>query len=241
MKAYMYLAKAYNELMADVNYDAWAAYIDGFLGKSGARIYETACGTGSISCRLYDFGHDIVASDISEEMLREAAQNARQTGRDITFVRQDMRGFEAGKKADAVVCACDGVNYVDGEGIKQFAQAAYRALKIGGLLLFDISTLAKLQSMDAQIYFDDSDDASCIWRNAFDTKDKTLTTDVTLFLRQGSLFERYSETHVQHAHDIENVRHMMRQTGFNEIDVFAFLTKDGCAADTQRAQFVCRK
>ncbi len=241
MNAYRFLAKTYNELMSDVDYGTWAAYIHRFIEKSGARIYETSCGTGSLTCRLYDFGHDIVASDISADMLREAAQTARETGRNITFVQQDMRSFEAGRKADAVVSACDGVNYIDVQGLRQFANCAYRALKDGGLLLFDISTKAKLLSMDGQIYFDDSDDVTCIWKNTFDAKADTLTMDLTLFIRQGDLFERYSETHVQYAHDADDMRCIIKQAGFSNVDVYEFLTKNPCTDTAQRAQFVCRK
>lgn len=241
MKAYSTLAKAYNELMADVNYDAWAAYIGDLIGKSGARIYETACGTGSLTCRLYDLGYDIVASDISSDMLQKAAQTARETGRDITFAQQDMRQFEAGKKADAVIAACDGVNYLDAKGFSQFAGAAFSALKDGGMLLFDISTKAKLKAMDGQVYFDDADDVSCIWKNTFDTSSDTLTMDLTLFVRNGSLFERSGETHVQHAHDPVLLRNSLEQAGFIDIAVYDFLSKTPCPDDAQRAQFVCRK
>lgn len=241
MKAYSYLAKAYNELMADVDYDRWAAYINELLGFENGRIYEAACGTGNISCRLYDFGHHVIASDISDDMLHKASEHARSSGREIKFVKQDMRSFTVGNKVDAVVCACDGVNYVDEDGLKQFASAAFCAIKNRGLLLFDISTRAKLISMDAEVYFDDSDDVSCIWRNAYNKAQNVLTMDVTLFVRAGSLFERFSETHRQHAHDIEAVRRTMQAAGFAEVSVYGFLTKDVCTDDAQRAQFVCRK
>ena len=239
MRAYSSLSKAYNELMTDVDYDAWAAYINELLDKVNARIYETACGTGAISCRLFDFGHDIVASDISADMLGEAIRTARETGREITFLQQDMRCFEAGKKADAVLSACDGVNYIDEDGFLQFAQRAYSALKTGGVLLFDISTQAKLEKMDGQIYFDDSDDVTCIWKNSYDKA--RLTMEVTLFIREASLFERFSETHIQYAHDINSLSGILQKIGYSVINVFEFLTKEPCTSDTQRAQFVCRK
>lgn len=241
MEAYSGLAKAYNELMADVDYGAWAAYIHSLIGKSGARIYETACGTGSVTMRLYDLGHEIVASDISDGMLRVAADLARRSGRGITFVRQDMRVLEAGRKADAVVCACDGVNYVDAEGLSRFARSAFNALRDGGLLLFDVSTAEKLESMDGQVYFDDSDDVSCVWHCAFDARSRTLNMDVTVFARRGDLFERFCETHVQHAHGLEDVRRAVAQAGFGAVDVYEFPTRDACRAGAQRAQFVCRK
>lgn len=241
MNAYRFLAKTYNELMSDVDYDTWAAYIHSLIDKSGARVYETSCGTGSLTCRLYDLGCDIVASDISADMLREAAQTARETGRDITFVQQDMRSFEAGRKADAVVSACDGVNYIDAQGLGQFADCAYRALKNGGLLLFDISTKVKLLSMDGQIYFDDSDDVTCLWKNQFDAQSGTLLMDLTLFLRNGTMFERFSETHVQYAHETDAVRRIIKEAGFSTVDAYDFLTKSPCTDTAQRAQFVCRK
>ena len=241
MSAYRFLAKTYNELMSDVDYSTWAAYIHNLIGKNGVRIYETACGTGSLTCRLYDLGYDIVASDISAEMLREAVKAARGGGRDITFVQQDMRSFETGRKADAVVSACDGVNYIDAQGLRQFADCAYGALKDGGLLLFDISTKAKLSAMDKQVYFDDADDVTCIWRNAFDEKNDKLRMDVTIFVRRGELFERQSETHIQYAHDIETVRKIMLSAGFTQVQVYDFPTKNTCTDTAQRAQFVCVK
>lgn len=241
MEAYSYLAKAYNELMADVDYDSWAAYINEFLKVKNGRIFEAACGTGNISCRLYDFGHDVIASDISDGMLRKAAENARCNGRDIQFVKQDMRSFTVGNKVNTVVCACDGANYIDDEGLRQFANASFCALKSGGLLLFDISTRIKLIAMDQEIYFDDSDDVSCIWRNAYDKAKDTLTMDVTLFVRQGSLFERFSETHVQYAHETDTVRRILQTAGFVEVSVYEFLSKNACTDDSVRAQFVCRK
>lgn len=241
MEAYSYLAKAYNELMADVDYDSWATYINDFLAFKNGRIFEAACGTGNISCRLYDMGHDVIASDISDDMLRKAADNARCSGRDIQFIKQDMRSFTVGNKVNAVVCACDGANYVDEEGLKHFASAAFLALKSGGLLLFDISTRAKLISMDQEIYFDDSDDVTCIWRNAYDKAQGTLAIDVTLFVRTGQMFERFSETHVQYAHETDTVRRILLSAGFAEVNVYEFLSKDACKDNSVRAQFVCRK
>ncbi len=240
MEAYGYLARAYNELMGDVDYDKWAAYINRLMNMNGARIFETACGTGNLSFRLYDLGHDVVASDISEAMLFRASKHARKTGRDVTFVRQDMRSFETGKPADAIVCACDGVNYVDKKGLKQFAECAFKSLKKGGLLLFDISTADKLKAMDGQVYFDVSDDVSCIWKNTFDAAREALTMDVILFARKGRLFERYDETHVLYAHLAENVRHEMAEAGFEDICCYAFMTTE-TYTEGPRAQFVCRK
>ena len=52
LRAYQELAYAYNDLMMDVDYDMWAAYINRLLGGKKLRIFEAACGTGNITRRL---------------------------------------------------------------------------------------------------------------------------------------------------------------------------------------------
>ena len=241
LEAYRYLAAVYDHMMDDVDYDSWAAYLHGLLRRSGAkRVFEAACGTGALTERLYDFGYDITASDISEAMLRTAADKARKTGREIRYVRQDLRHIETARLIDAIVCACDGLNYVNSEGAKSFARCVYAALKPGGALLFDVSTRYKLENiMDGQVYFDDSEDATCIWQNRFEDADGTLTMDVMLFTRQGELFKRQSEQHVQFAHDIETLRGVMQDAGFSKTEVYEAFTENAPTQQTQRAQFVC--
>lgn len=241
MEAYQYMAQVYNELMYDVDYSAWAEYLHGFLSSIKAEnVYEAACGTGNITERLYDFGYNLVASDISTEMLKTASQRARISGRDIIYIQQDMRRIEVGNRVDAVVCACDGPNYINEDGMNSFAASSYQALKTGGVLLFDISTRHKLKDiMDGQVYFDDGDDAACIWSNTF--ADQTLKMDITLFIRRGELFERFTEQHTQYAHDIEKVRQQMLNAGYAKVDALECFTQKPYGGSSERVQFVCTK
>lgn len=241
MNAYRHLAQAYNSLMSDVDYDAWASYIHALLGGKELRIFEASCGTGSITSRLYDLGHDVVASDLSSEMLDVAAREARQHGRDIVFIQQDMRHMSAGKKFDVVISACDGPNYLDSSGMEEFFRASHRILKPGGKLLFDISSAHKLLSMNGEVYFDDSDAATCLWHNTFDNTSNRLTMDVILFIRKGDVFEKLTEQHVQYAHDKNDVQSALIKSGFREIKVYEAFTTDPATRDSGRIQFVCRK
>lgn len=86
-------ARAYDYLMADVDYDAWAErylmlaaeFCDDVL-----TAVDCACGTGALTVRLAEKGIAVTGVDISEEMLRIAGENARKHGLQIPFVRQDM-------------------------------------------------------------------------------------------------------------------------------------------------------
>ena len=241
MNAYRYLAQAYNKLMSDVDYDAWASYINLLLEKKELRLFEASCGTGNITTRLYDFGHNIIASDISSEMLDIAIKDARQNGRDIVYVQQDMRQISAGNKFDAVLSTCDGPNYIDKDGLQDFISAAYHMLKPGGKLLFDVSSYHKLSSMDNEVYYDDGEDATCIWHNHFDFALNKLTMDVVLFIRRGEMFEKLTEQHVQYAHKKEDVEKALINSGFCQIDVYEAFKKEPVSLKTARLQFVCLK
>ena len=243
MEAYRYLAEVYDALMTDVDTDGWTAYIDALLMKHGARrVLDAACGTGRITRALVRHGYDMIASDVSEGMIRTAQREARRHGSSITFLIQDMRYIEVGNPVDAVISTCDGVNYLDREGTEMFALSAYRALKPGGILLFDISTRYKLkEEMDGQLYYDDGEDATCIWNCEYNESREALTMDVTLFIRRGTLFERMSEQHIQYAHTQEALRDVMIDAGFSSIDVYNCFSFNGPKYDSKRFQFLCVK
>ena len=73
MTAYGKFALIYDSLMRDVDYDAWAEYICGFL-TPGCSVLECSCGTGEISVRLARKGYALVSTDISEDMLKIASE-----------------------------------------------------------------------------------------------------------------------------------------------------------------------
>ena len=118
------------------------------MKEAGAKtVLECACGTGSLTVRLARLGYAITGSDLSGDMLMIARQKALDAGlRQLPFVCQDMRKIALHKPVDAIFCACDGVNYLL-DGAEDFFRAAYKALKSGGLLLFDVSSDYKLSSV----------------------------------------------------------------------------------------------
>lgn len=242
MEAYEYLSEVYDKLMYDVDYPKWAEYIASFLKDRGIKsVFETACGTGKITTELYRLGFDITASDISPKMLSVASDNSRAKGCDIKYILQDMQRIEVGSKADAVISACDGPNYLDAGGFFNFARSAYEALNDGGMLLFDISSANKIKSMDGEVYFDDRDDASYIWQNTYDKETNSIFMDITLFVRRGRLYERFSERHRQYAHDLETLRSILISAGYKSIEIYECFKKDEPDGRAQRIQFVCSR
>ena len=235
-------AQLYDSLMSDVDYDAWTDYIISLIREhtDGTHVAECACGTGAITIRLKKSGFCVSGFDISEQMLMQASEKARQAGLMIPFVQMDMRELTLHRPHDAVVCACDGVNYLTGRAdLGQFFESAYSSLRHGGVLLFDISSEYKLRKiLGANIFSHDDDTCTYIWRNMYDDKSHLLEMLLTFFIPCGDgSYTRFDERHVQMAHTEQDIKAALENAGFCDVRAYSFLTRKAAAYDTERIQF----
>ncbi len=249
MIPYTSLAGAYDALMADVDYDAWARYVLSLLAlhgvQKGARVLDAACGTGRLTIPLAKAGYAVTGADASEDMLRVAGENARRAGLNVPFIRQRLESLSVHRPLGALVCACDGVNYLASEEeVKAFFTAARNALAPGGALLFDISARYKLKNiLGGRFYGEDLEDVACLWQNAYDERSHLLEIDLTLFIRRegGEAFERFRERHVQRAHTVAELTRWMRKCGLEPVAVYGFMTEEKPSRSAERIQFVARR
>lgn len=223
---YTSLAGVYDRLMDDIDYRKWADFYMRLIRAAGVEplsIYECACGTGSLTQELAAYPVRLAASDLSEDMLRRTAEKLRKRGLRVPVVHTDMRSFEVPRRVDAVICACDGVNYLcEEDGVSAFFTRAFAALKSGGVLAFDISTREKLLAEDGQIFCDERDDVACIWKNGMDAEKRVLRMDVSLYIRtSGEMYERTEETHRLRAWTADELTALLAGAGFTDIRFYA--------------------
>ena len=218
MEAYNGFAQVYDQLMDDFDYPHWAEYYLALLGEAGVQpteLCDCACGTGSMSLEFARRGMRVTGVDISREMLELAAQKARQNGVRAQFVCQDMCRLALPHRADAIVCACDGVNYLTSEKrVRAFFEAAHAALRPGGALAFDISSPYKLRSVMGDGFFGEGrEDVAYLWQNRMEGD--VLVMDLTFFIREADgRYRRVAETHRQRAHEPETLARMLEESGF---------------------------
>ena len=110
MEAYSILAKYYDSLMKDFNYDAYTDFIKGYVKGEGI---DLCCGTGEMTIRLAKLKCKMIGMDLSQEMLNVARDKARKSFQNIIFIKANLKDFEAPHKMDFITCVCDGFNYID--------------------------------------------------------------------------------------------------------------------------------
>ena len=153
--------------MRHVNYTRWAMYIGDLFkfaeGPAVERVLELACGTGNLLIELAQDGYKVFGVDLSYHMARQAAarlkklevinpkpQAAAEYRSSLTdrwplptgFVWcGDMQSFAVASPVDAVICLYDSFNYcLEPEGARRLLDEVARAVRRGGLFVFDVCT-----------------------------------------------------------------------------------------------------
>lgn len=206
--SYTGFAEVYDELMDNVPYEEWAAFVVSVLkeyGVGGAApedtdelaknlaterntVLDLGCGTGTLTELLARAGFDMIGVDNSEEMLEIAIQKRERSGSDILYLLQDMREFELYGTVGAVCSVCDSLNYIlEDEDMGKVFSLVNNYLYPGGIFVFDFNTVYKYEQVvgDATIA-ENREDCSFIWENYYDREKRINEYDLTIFVREFS-------------------------------------------------------
>ncbi len=244
MDAYTALAQYYDQLTGDVGYEKWADYIQRHFRRHRRpvrTVAELACGTGSLACLLARRGYQVIAADLSPDMLAVAEQKCR--GLDVLLLCQDMTRFILPEPVDAVICCLDSFNYITRPAQLQRAfQRVFRALSPGGLFLFDVKTPLALEQADGQTYLDENDELFCVWRGEYSPNRRVCGYGIDLFARRpdGS-WERTCEYHEEYAYTMDELTGFLRGAGFQHIKQYGNLRLTAPRDREQRVFFTTRK
>ena len=83
MSSYQSLAGCYDEFTTDVDYPAWADFLEKLFRREKKPVHtvlDLACGTGTMSFLLAERGYEMIGVDFSPEMLAVAAEKTLPEG-----------------------------------------------------------------------------------------------------------------------------------------------------------------
>lgn len=247
MQSYDALSAVYDLFADDFDHPKWAEYYRALLRRAGVEaksLVDAGCGTGLMTAELARTGARVVGVDVSEGMLRAAAERLRREGVRAMLAREDMCRLTVPRPVDAVICACDGVNYLlSAERARAFFRAAHAAIRPGGALAFDISSRHKLEHVLGDGFFgEERDEAAYLWQNRLDAKRHLLRMDITFFVREvDGRYRRFQEEHEQRAHSRAELTAWLEAEGFQGVEVFGDRTFAPPGAEEMRLHFLARR
>lgn len=243
---YQEFAKIYDHLMMDVDYQSWVEYIKrlfSYYNIKPKEILELGCGTGNITIPLALDKYNMTGIDLSQDMLSIAEQKARDKGLKINWFCQDMENLEGFRNLEAIICVCDGINYIlkDSQLFNVFKNV-YNSLDYGGLFAFDLNSKYKIEKILSEKTFAyPGDEVSYIWENYYNKKTEIICFELSFFIKDNGNYKRFNETHRQKAYSIDHIVSILEKAGFKEIDYFSAFTLEKPCFSSERIQYIAIK
>ncbi len=223
-------AYIYDDLMTDVDYKAWYLYIESIFNRfhhKPKNILELACGTGNLTYYLANARYDLTCIDISPDML-SIAYNKLTKFKNVKLLNQNMINFTINQRFDAIISACDSINYIEDEmDLLNTFRNVKKHLKPGGMFIFDINSYYKLRYIIGNNTFvEDREYIFYTWQNYFDEKNSIAEFYLTFFVKkEGGKYIRFDENHIERAYRIEEINYLLEKASFDTIycyDEFSF-------------------
>lgn len=253
-EGYRALAGVYDLLNREIDYTAWADFIeqcfDRYLPARPELVLDLACGTGIMTLELSRRGYDMIGVDGSADMLSRAYA-AKPEDSNVLYLEQDMRSFELYGTVGAVVCCLDSLNYLLGNGdLAACFRTVHNYLDPGGLFLFDMNTPHKFRTVYGNNAYvleaerpeeDGGTDIFCAWQNFYDEKTRVCDFDLSIFEEQpdGS-YLRSDEHQQERCYDLEEIRSALATSGMELLGLFSDYRFSAPTGQTERWYFAAR-
>jgi SAM-dependent methyltransferase len=164
LAAYEEMADVYDAFTSAYDYERWLAAIEALgveHGLRGSDVLDVACGTGKSFMPLLERGYSVTACDLSPRMVERARAKS---GGSARVEVADMRRLPDLGRFDLATCLDDALNYLLTDAdLGAAIDGMARALRPGGILVFDCNSLATYRSAFAQTFVSEDDGIFFCW------------------------------------------------------------------------------
>ena len=244
-EGYEALARVYDRLNAQIDYEAWADFVeacfDRYLPSRPELVLDLACGTGTMTRELAKRGYDMIGIDGSPEMLSEAFSK-NDGEHSILYLNQDMREFELYGTVGAVSCCLDSINYLLSESdVKKTFSLVHNYLDPNGLFLFDVNTPYKFEKIYGDnAYILEDEGVYCGWQNDYDEKSGICDFYLSIFEEEDGQYYRCDEHQQEKCYSLETLKKLLLECGFEFLEVVSDFDFSTPTETTERYYIVAR-
>jgi len=232
------LAEVYDAIMADVEYDDWAAFILRLArerGWRGGAALDVGCGTGNATVPMFERGITVCGLDGSEAMLRVAQRKLPS----VRFFRSDFRTMRLPGCFTLAYSVFDALNnLLEPSGFEAMARRVYDHLVPGGLFVFDVNTTVGLRDLweggrvegwAGEVYYR--------WVHSFDEATALAKVEAYCETDEGP----FTEIHYERPYDPPEATELLEAAGFAEVEAVSYPSGAPAPADAARVWMVARR
>ncbi len=241
--SYGSFAAVYDRLMSDCDYSARAGYLLGLFNMFGVKpklMLDLACGTGNMSLQMLSRGVDVIAVDISEEMLNVAKTKAADANYELLCLCQNAAELDLYGTVDSAVCCLDSVNHItEYDDICSMFKRLRLFIEPGGLFIFDANSEYKHSDvLGDNVFVIDDEDVYCVWQNSTEMP----YTDICLdfFVKHGDTYSKSTEEFTERAYSDSELISASSEAGFEILAVYSDMTTAAPSSDCERKIFIMR-
>ncbi|HPD99751.1 MAG TPA: class I SAM-dependent methyltransferase [Bacillota bacterium] len=205
-------------MMYNMEYDLLATFYDSFIDEvvyqeyldlvnkysSLGTLLDIGCGTGNLAIEFAKQGFDVVATDLSEEMLNIVDYRAKEEEVELEIAIYDMLDpidFEF----DVIIASMDVINHLsDLEDVEFGFTNIYNSLLDNGVFVFDVLSVEFIDAFDG--YVEDDEDYHFHWESHKGDKEHSIVHTITINVEdQTEEVKIYEQTHEMTSY--ENILH----------------------------------
>ncbi len=218
----------YGKDFARIFDEQWGKRIDDtvwpFVSKLVAERYPHArswldlcCGTGQLLALADKAGFETFGVDLSRHQLAHARKNAPAA----KLLCSDIGRFRLARQVDVITCMGDSLNYLMRKNdLLRAMKAARQHLSPRGAFVFDVNTYEGLQDAWCSTSTMSGDDWTVIVTSSFDAKRAIGRAEITGFVREGKLYRKFIEEHIERGYRVAEIDDLLTRAGlrFRKID-----------------------
>ena len=244
---YNEFAYFYDELNGAADYRRLHRFVRRAFRKNGLKtgiVADLGCGTGTLTLALAKDGYDMLAVDVSQDMLEvladKLAEKTKLAGR-VQLLRQDLTALDLFGTVQGAVSTFDTLNHIGPlSKLEDALCSAAFFMDKEAVFVFDMNTPYKHREiLKDNSYEVQAPDAVCVWSSHYD--ESIPATEITVRTTRSATGEVFEEQFTEYSYTAEQVRFICEKAGLSVLDVRDGETFRELRPSSQRMIFVTKK